>query len=302
MDGSRARVAFGSCAGLLVLLAPVVAEGYCRTRSCNHTDPAAADACQHDQACLDRGEPDECCVTSGVPIAWPESCVTFSAQKDGSRLRGISFDTFDRALESALYKWSHVDCGGGERPTIEIFDRSPVECAEVSYRRPGANIWMFRDADWPHAPTALALTTVSFGSVSGAIVDADVELNSHGFQITAGDAGVSNDLEAIVTHEAGHTLGLGESGVVGGTMYGYYRPADTSIRTLREDDIQGICAVYPRGRDARPCNPFSGFSSTCAARTHQGCALTGGVDHRSGSLVGCLALGGIALGRRRRRV
>jgi len=291
----------------MLLLAPAVARGYCRTRSCDHKRPQAADACQYDQACTDAhpaNPPLDCCATNGVPLAWPGLCVGFSVQEEGSKLRGISFDAFDELVQGALYKWSHVDCGGGALLSIWLFDRSSVSCAKVEPYRPGANIWMFRDTDWPHESGQIALSTVSFIRTTGVIVDADVEINSEQYELTVGDLNIGYDLDAIITHEAGHTLGLAESDDPGATMWGSYSAQDTSIRTLAADDVAGICAVYPAARAVGACVPEPGdaFQSTCSVPSHRGCAV-GPPSTGAGALAGwgLLGLMGLLLGARRRR-
>jgi hypothetical protein len=297
----RVRVAAGSLA--LLLFAPG-AWAYCRTRSCDHHRPEAADACQYDQACTDAHPavpPLDCCATNGVPIAWPEACVSFSVQQDGSKLRGISVEVFDELVQGALFKWSHVDCGREALPSIELFDRSPVSCAKVEADRPGANIWMFRDTGWPHDPYAIALTTVSFIPSTGVIVDADVEINSEGFELTVGNAYIGYDLDAIITHEAGHTLGLAETDHEDSTMFGYYDAREVEFRTLAADDIAGICAVYPPARPVGPCVPDPGdaFQSTCSVKRSGGCALLGPPGKLAG--FGLLGLGALLVAARLRR-
>ena len=60
-------------------------------------------------------------------------------------------------------------------------------------------------------------TTLSIDTVSGQILDADVEIDAfdpgqNGMPpITTSDSNVGYDLESIVTHEAGHFLGLAHS-------------------------------------------------------------------------------------------
>ena len=123
-------------------------------------------------------------------------------------------------------------------------------------------------------PLTLALTTVSYGKSSGQIFDADIELNGWdgqsssappGFFYTCADPPsavctsigqpgcIEWDVQNTVTHEAGHVLGLGHNCDSAtptcpdplATMYPRAKLGETSKRVLREDDIDGICTLYP---------------------------------------------------------
>jgi predicted Zn-dependent protease len=285
------------------------AAAYCRTTTCDTSQlPPATGACQYDA---------DGCAINGVPLSWPQACVAFSVQKDASPLRGIAFGTMQSVVADVYANWEGVDCGGGLGPSIQVFDRSPVNCNQVEYNRksdqPNANVWMFRDETWPHdgARTTIALTTVTYGAETGQIYDADVELNSANFFITVGDDNVQADLQSVVQHESGHTLGLAESPERTAAMYGSYSPSDTSKRTLSADDIAGICAVYPSGEDRGACDatPRHGFSSDCHVdKKDSGCTVRGPVRGGRSGLGGLWGLGGLGLGllvylgRRRRRL
>ena len=267
------------------------AAAYCRTTTCDPTvSPPTPGACETNT---------DGCATNGVPLSWPGACVAFSLQKDASPARDIDFSTMQNVVVGAYEKWRGVDCGGGLGPSIGISDRSPVNCTLVEYNKmsdqPNANIWMFRDDTWPHsgARTTIALTTVTYGAETGQIYDADVEVNSANFPVTVGDSNVGADLESIVQHESGHTLGLAESEVRTATMFGSYSPSDTSKRILSLDDIAGICAIYPAGEDRGACDPTPrhGFSPDCHVdKKDSGCSV------RAPSRGGLWGLGGVGLG------
>jgi hypothetical protein len=301
------------CATALLgfLVAAGRAAAYCRTTTCDPSVlPPAPGACEKDG--------NECAI-NGVPLFWPQACVAFSVQKDASPLRGIDFSTMQSVVVGAYAQWQGVDCGGGAGPSIGISDMSPVNCTLVEYNKksdqPNANIWMFRDDSWPHsdARSTIALTTVTYGAETGQIYDADVEINSANFVITVGDGIVQADLQSVVQHESGHTLGLAESPESSAAMYGSYSPSDTSKRTLSADDISGICAIYAPGQDRGTCDPTPrhGFSTDCHVdKKDSGCTVQGPVRGGRSGLGGLWGLGGLGLGlgllvylgRRRRRL
>jgi hypothetical protein len=300
---SERRLTLGLALGLV--LGTTEAHAYCRTTTCKTDEPLDSEFCQY-------GE--DTCAVNGMPLYWPQACVAFSVQKDGSPKRGIAWQTMQVIESDAYHKWSTIDCGEGALPAILLYDRSPVNCDQVEYNTDAdtanANIWMFRDQTWPHEGRGtLALTTVTFHSRTGEIYDADVELNSAQNLITVGDEEVGFDLASIVTHEAGHTLGLSHSPVPYSTMYAEYSQADLALRTLSDDDVAGMCAVYPPGQNRGECNYEArhGFSTECQDKVEQGCALRGPVRTGTGQ-GGWGGLGGYGLGlivsvrlRRRRR-
>jgi MYXO-CTERM domain-containing protein len=156
----------------------------------------------------------------------------------------------------------------------------PAECPEPEFNRAdqatqeqtlaNANVWMFRDADWPYVGSlsTLALTTVTFGVQSGKIFDADVELNSFAVDLSTGDENVASDTLSIVTHEAGHFLGLAHSDADLATMSAGYRRGSVDFRTLTPDDEAGICDIYPPDRNVPECDEpafIGGWAAECSA-------------------------------------
>jgi MYXO-CTERM domain-containing protein len=119
---------------------------------------------------------------------------------------------------------------------------------------------------WPpeRGSTTIATTVTTFRASTGQIFDADIEINDapnpngSKFTFTTVDAPacppgapivscVSIDVQNTITHEAGHTLGLAHSSDPSATMAASAPPGETSKRVLAADDLNGICAIYPRG-------------------------------------------------------
>jgi hypothetical protein len=165
---------------------------------------------------------------------------------------------------------------------------------------------------------AIALTTTRFDTKTGDLWDADIELNGVTQQLSIGDPIVADDLLSVLTHEGGHFLGLSHSLDPTATMRAIYDPrtdGDT-FRDLAPDDIQGICAIYPPGRQAQTdsCENRHGFSSECGAdqpppEESKGCSLNARAavspaSPRSyGTMLAVLAaVCGVRLARRRRNV
>jgi hypothetical protein len=164
-----------------------------------------------------------------------------------------------------------------------------------------ADKWNCWDTDDPfHADSrVIALTTVSYAQDSGEIVDADMELNAWagsgpappGYYFTCVDTGgtcgapgqagcIAMDVQNVATHEAGHVLGLAHSSVAGSTMEASAPLGETAKRTLAQDDVQGVCAIYPAGQPTRVTCDGTGLlaprpSSTCEQPSSCGCGTAG---------------------------
>src|SRR5262249_29297551 len=87
---------------------------------------------------------------------------------------------------------------------------------------------------------------------------------------------------SIATHEEGHSLGLGHTTVPGATMEAAYG-GGTSLATIEQDDIAGVCALYPG------TNPTSGVASSTAATSGSGGGQTCDQCTQSESAGACAA-------------
>jgi MYXO-CTERM domain-containing protein len=299
-------LSFGAC---LLTAVPAHAD-YCRTKSCDN-QPAYDDVwqTQPDPTCQ---RDNVGCLLQGTPLYWPQTCISFSVQRDGSLKEGIDADLLDKTVQSAFQAWLNADCGYGQTPSFVIADYSPAVCDKAEYNKDtsNANIFMFRDASWPYpnSEDTLALTTITYNTENAQIYDADVEINSAQAEFTFSDdpSDTIDDLQSVLTHECGHFLGLSHDPTYGSTMYPEYSPGDLYQRTLDVDDIAGICDIFPPGQtiDRSVCTPRHGFSRECG--TPQSTATCGVATGRSSgalpsALFVVLGLGVSALRRRRLR-
>lgn len=253
----KRRSEIAALAFALIALAPAAAQGFCRTANCDSKKVAW-------QVCTP-AEPDDC----GTPLFWGNRCVGYTLQEDASS--EISLQQAEAVFSDAFNAWAGADCGNGMHPSIQVDYMGTVECNEQEYnkKKANANVIMFRDIVWPYEGTSnvLALTTVTYNLESSEIYDADMEINSHDHDLTIGDNAVKFDLLSIATHEAGHFLGLAHSHSADATMFADYKQSSTELRDLLDDDVKGICAVYPPASPRSiECDnePRHGFSSLCA--------------------------------------
>lgn len=290
----------GALCGAALLFGAESASAFCRTTTCDPNNPK--------QKCvLDK----ELCETSGTPLGWRSSCVGVTVQQLGSPQRGFSYDDIAAVVEKAFGAWMHARCDG-QPPSINVELMGPVECGLSEYNSDAgnANIVLFREGPWPYvgAQNALGLTTTRFDTKTGDLWDADIELNGSDGNLSIGDPITGDDLLSVLTHEAGHFLGLSHSSVASATMKPVYDAArdGASFRSLAPDDEAGICAAYPPDRAiaTSSCENRHGFSAQCGddqpeKHESKGCSTTSRAPrHGSLGLVSLLLIGG-AVGARR---
>jgi hypothetical protein len=218
------------------------------------------------------------CATRGEPLFWPDACVTYAVQQRGSPLRGVTAYELDQTMRAAFEQWLGVECPGGGQPSLGVVPLGGASCDRIEYNppemgragAPNANIVMFRDQGWPYPDErfVIARTSITFDPNTGAIFDADIEINSFDNEFSTDDTVVTTDLQAVLTHEVGHFIGLDHSLFENATMQANYDLFNLGARTLSSDDIAGICSIYTPMPDRAPgcpgdTGPRNGYSREC---------------------------------------
>ena len=241
------------------------------------------------------------CNVSGKTLFWASSIVTWNVQQDDSLKRGITSVELEDVATRAFAQWQSVDCPGGGHPSIRLVDKGPIACGKAEYNQaaPNANVITFHDKTWPYDADStietLALTTVFFNGETGEIYDANVEINTDLADFALVDSHNSAvNLNAVLTHELGHFLGLSHSSNAEATMYNSY---NANMETLEADDMQAICASLPPGRTTKDADaPRHGYSGECCTSDCNGvtsgcCASTIGGTVPASNVLGLWAFG-----------
>jgi hypothetical protein len=319
------RSAFGGAVALSICLGAADGRAFCRTTTC----PLPPDFTPTPGACTPADFESYCASlhpsVKPLPVWWRNACVGYDVQKNASRQ--VPYETASKLVGAAFAKWTSIACdgaSGSSRVSIDVRDLGPVSCDEVEYNSDhgNAHVIVFRDDRWPYDDpnNTLGLTTVTFDVDTGEIYDADVEINGT-VPLAVGDPvpGDGYDFQTVITHEAGHFLGMAHSGDDRAAMFAICEPGTTTKRTLTADDTSGLCSIYPPGglraadpslgkppeEDACDPTPRHGFSSECAGAPTKGHAAPRVSPSRErssllgdASWLGAFALAGAAVRRR----
>jgi hypothetical protein len=274
-----------------------------------------------------------------VATAWNEANINLLLYV-GNPPEFLDRATIVKAVHAAAATWSKpaVAC------TDLVLNVTEVEEPSVVATIDRVNRIGFRHGEWrkmpcdatkelcaPYQTAAIAITTVTSGTKTGEILDADMEINAVNKKfadvVTAGDTQLGNDLHDLqntMTHEFGHLIGLdhtcwnvlapdkpipknnlgAEAPSCGGTitaeikaatMYAQAVSREIEKRTLEADDLQAVCEVYPVG--------YIGPRTMADENSAAGCAVggkRGSSDGRAPFFVS-LALVGLGLAQRFRR-
>jgi MYXO-CTERM domain-containing protein len=242
------------------------------------------------------------CVERGQPLAWPSACLSYAIDSRGSQW--MSNEEIEEAVDLAFKTWENTDCGG-QPPNLVFKPLQPSTCKRAEYNCDGGNVntiaflaspasgepWedpCNAPGDLPYDDNAFAVTIVWHDTDTGEIFDADMMINDQlAGRFNAGGpyancpetgcTGNDADLGSIVTHEAGHFIGIGHCNpenpvnpdpndpCVVSTMFRQAERESVNKRTLAPDDIDAVCTIYPPGNLDQSCNavPNGGLQLNC---------------------------------------
>ena len=201
------------------------------------------------------------CTDQNGPVTWPVSVRNAVLYKIDKRLADSTDDlTSDKstceAIVTSFDAWSSASSdSSGENLILTLSEL--ITDGQAS--EDGSNEVFFVESGWADQTdtdsSTIALTTISWDK-DGNILDSDMRLNGEDYvwdtiasESTCLEYADTNkvtvvDVQNVVTHEAGHFIGIDHSSVAVATMAATATPCETNKRTLETDDIEATQFLY----------------------------------------------------------
>ena len=178
---------------------------------------------------------------TGLGATWPSLPVPYEVNAVSSQELGSEASI--AVIQASYASWSDPACSG-----YRVQYRGTTSQSWTSGDGVNTHQWIYSNNQRPQELGGRETIGVTLSLYRGStLVDGDIIYNGidHDWTTRMTRAG-QVDAQSIITHEIGHQLGLGHTNVNGATMYPSYGGGE-GPRTLSQDDLEGVCSLYPSG-------------------------------------------------------
>lgn len=237
----------------VAFLFPEPANAFVRTKTCDRSGGfGSTKICRVDQEPLN--------------IYWANPCITYYVNREGSSsFGGLSGELLD-IVEASFKTWENVSCGSLQFALGGLTCNRNIGREDQNITGGNQNLIVWVEDNWEYSSDAIAITVVSPDPKTGEILDADIAMNGQHFNFAnlASFNDTLADVQNTLTHEIGHLVGFNhENSIPEATMYPDAQPGELIKRDLHEDDIAGLCEVYPVTGAQGICQPSRIEDRTC---------------------------------------
>lgn len=165
----------------------------------------------------------------GAYLSWPTPRLTVRLPATRPHWEG--------ALRAAVASWQSPACTNLRMDIVDVQSSAPVNIEIEAVEEP-----------WPHDGSVAAFTRVDSEPMQGIIQRVHIQLRGNILFHHGSGPPASNqiDLRSVLTHELGHALGLAHSRNRHAVMRAGILPGTAPHHTLHPDDVNAVCALYPR--------------------------------------------------------
>ena len=168
-------------------------------------------------------------------VQWPTSISLVDIFVNASNTQFLSQEEIHSIADSSISQWN-----GHSRILLRKNSTSGVNQNDLN------EIYFSSDPSVFNGTGVVGITQVFYKNNTGEIVEADILLNDFfPFSLSSTDA---NYVGNVITHEAGHLIGLGHSQVIGSSMFYSLSRGQSQVSS---DDKSGIYSIYPNSDSSK---------------------------------------------------
>ena len=179
--------------------------------------------------------------SGGKMLRWSDASIPISWYMNMNGFTGISDTDAETAFKHGFQQWAQPSCS-----KFRSIYKGTTTRGNSSDK---TNVLLFGYLSAGSATTAITYTRWTSGNKE--YTDADIVFRkTKPWSINPSSSQL--DLRGTATHEIGHLLGLGHSSVSAATMYSTTSSGPSQRRFLDQDDINGLCTLYPSSSTSNP--------------------------------------------------
>lgn len=183
----------------------------------------------------------------GDPVHWTNSTIKWYLHPSGSD--DVSFSQLKSAVSAAFQSYKSLSC----------FNKSFSYGGEKNFNPEDGIYIKFKESNWDPSVGDAAAYAQNWTTYGGKVNYTVMVFNGVDIEWTTTEAddffSPKSDIQGVATHELGHSLGLDHSRVYEATMF--FSGGSASLRSLEQDDKNGICFIYSNFTQGQPCDSCS---------------------------------------------